>query len=105
MSRPLWDCGICGDGPCRRTEGCPRLPAAAAFGLSDLHRTEALEPGDPCEWRYPARSEWNLGRVVRNGGSGYWRITDDESGDEVQGLYIEWVRAVGTDPWGWVESR
>jgi hypothetical protein len=67
--------------------------------LDDLRHTEDLAPGDPCEFRYPAVATWRPGRVVHNGGSGYWRVTD-ESGDEVQGLYIEYVRAVGTDPWG-----
>jgi hypothetical protein len=67
--------------------------------IDALRATEALKAGDPCEWRYPARSEWNLGQVVSNGGSGYWEVRDELGG--VHGaLYIEHVRAPGTDPWG-----
>lgn len=64
-----------------------------------LERTEALLPGDKCEFRYPARSEWLPGTVVRNGGAGYWAVDPDE-GKRAHGLYIEHVRAPGTDPWG-----
>lgn len=70
------------------------------MSLDDLRATEALEPGDPCEFRYPARREWRPGHVEHNGGSYYWHVTDDETGATTQGLYIEHVRAVGTDPWG-----
>lgn len=66
--------------------------------LDDLRATEALQPGDPCEWRYPARREWQIGVVVTNGGAGYWRVRD-ELGGEHGGLYIEHIRAQGTDPW------
>lgn len=67
--------------------------------LTDLQRTEALVTGDSCEFRYPARAEWRPGHVVSNGGSWYWLVTDDETDVEVAGIYIEHVRAVGTDPW------
>lgn len=66
---------------------------------TDLHLTEQLKPGDPCEFRYPARMEWRKGVVVRNGGSYYWYVKDAETGEETRGLYIEHVRAPGTDPW------
>lgn len=66
---------------------------------TDLERTEQLAPGDPCEFRFPARKEWLPGVVVKNGGSGLWTVRDDADGREYDGLYIEHVRAVGTDPW------
>lgn len=66
---------------------------------SDLMKTQALQEGDACEWRYPARRTWKPGTVKFNGGGGYWVITDAD-GIERHGLYIEHVRAVGTDPWG-----
>jgi hypothetical protein len=69
------------------------------MNLDDMRATQELAPGDACEWRYPARSEWNPGRVVSNGGSGYWKVEDDLGGVH-GGLYIEHVRAPGTDPWG-----
>lgn len=65
---------------------------------SDLRKTEALKPGDACEFRYPARAEWLPATVVHNGGSWYWRV-ELEAGQEVDGLYIEHVRAPGTNPW------
>lgn len=67
--------------------------------LSDLRRTEQLAAGDECEFRFPARSEWRKGVVNLNGGSGYWRVHDLLTDQEVRGLYIEHVRAPGTDPW------
>ena len=67
--------------------------------LSDLERTERLRTGEPCEFRYPARSEWRMGTVVANGGSSYWQVRDDETGEIARALYIEHVRAPGTDPW------
>lgn len=72
--------------------------------LSDLERTEALRAGDPCEFRYPARRQWLAGTVIRNGGSGYWEVRDETDYEANRGritrsLYIEHVRAVGTDPW------
>jgi hypothetical protein len=67
--------------------------------LSDLEQTERLAAGDPCEFRYPARREWRRGVVVHNGGSGFWHVRDDETGETNRALYIEHVRAPGTDPW------
>lgn len=67
--------------------------------MTDLEKTEALKPGDPCEFRFPARTTWLKGTVVKNGGSGYWTIRCVSSAIE-HGLYIEYVRAPGTDPWG-----
>lgn len=69
------------------------------FDLSAIEATQNLAIDDPCEFRYPARSEWRPGRVVLNGGGYYWHVLDDETGKIVRGLYIEHVRAVGTDPW------
>lgn len=72
---------------------------------TDLQLTERLAPGDPCEWRFPARPTWHPGTVVRNGGAGYWEIRPRDDllaptpGGTVTGLYIEHVRAPGTDPW------
>lgn len=71
-----------------------------ASALSDMQRTEQLKVGEACEFRFPARREWRPGRVEVNGGSYFWQILDDETGKSVQGLYIEHVRAPGTDPWG-----
>jgi hypothetical protein len=67
--------------------------------LSDLQQTERLTPRDACEFRYPARDEWRRGFVVFNGGSGYWHVEDAVTGDIARGLYIEHVRAPGTNPW------
>lgn len=66
--------------------------------LTDLESTEALAPGDACEFRFPARIDWHRGKVVTNGGPSFWRI-EDEQGNVHAGLYIEHVRAPGTDPW------
>lgn len=65
----------------------------------DLRKTEQLKPGDPCEFRFPARTAWNPGTVKVNGGSGYWTIIDAE-GSTHAALYIEHVCAPGTNPWG-----
>jgi hypothetical protein len=72
--------------------------------LTDLQKLEALSPGDACEFRYPARREWQPGTVVKNGGSSFWEVRDEGDseglkGQVATGLYIEHVRAVGTDPW------
>lgn len=67
--------------------------------MDDLARTEALRPGDACEFRFPARREWRAGMLVHHGGYGYWRVLDTETGEHVGGLHIEHVRASGTDPW------
>jgi hypothetical protein len=56
----------------------------------------ALGEGSPCEWRYPARRDWNQGKVVRNGGGGYWEV-EDEDGHRIKGLYAEHVKAAGGD--------
>lgn len=61
---------------------------------------ERLQPGDECEFRYPARSEWQPGVVVRNGHCGYWEVRDEGDSEGRRGrvassLYIEHVRAVG----------
>lgn len=66
--------------------------------LTDLQRTEQLAEGDPCEFRHPASRRWQPGTVVLNGGSSYWHVRDAQ-GCSVTGLYIEHVRAPGTDPW------
>ncbi len=68
--------------------------------FADLEKTEALREGDACEFRYPARGTWRKGTVVENGGSSYWKIKDDETGEVDGFFYIEHVRAPGTDPWG-----
>lgn len=57
---------------------------------------EALNPGDECMYRYPARDVWRRATVVVNGGAGYWRVHNDEAG-EVGGLYIEHIRVPGSD--------
>lgn len=75
--------------------------------MSWLDDIENLKPGDPCEFRFLARSYWKPAKVVSNGGSGYWTVevteafTDEESGshhptgDRVSGLYIEHIRPPG----------
>jgi hypothetical protein len=65
-----------------------------------LRQIEALAPGDACEFHYPARSQWLIGTVVRNGGSGYWSIRDErdvegQRGKVQDGLCIEQVRLPG----------
>jgi hypothetical protein len=67
--------------------------------LADLKKTEELAAGDACEFRYPARRQWRGGVVVTNGGSGYWAVRDDKTGEVCEALHIEHVRAPGTDPW------
>lgn len=59
-----------------------------------IEEITALKPGDPCEWRFPARPDWRKGTVVRNGGSGYWHIRD-EGGEVHKALYAEYVKAAG----------
>lgn len=68
--------------------------------LTDLQRTEQLKHGDSCEFEYPAVKGWRQGTVIRNGGEGYWYVRDEETGEVNWSLYIENVRAPGTDPWG-----
>jgi len=72
--------------------------------MTELDQAIRLKPGQPCEFRYPARREWQPGTVVSNGGAGYWEVRDEgdsegRRGQVVHGLYIEHVRAPGTDPW------
>lgn len=57
---------------------------------------EAMEPGDPCEFRYPAREEALPGIVVTNGGGGYWTVqSTSEHNKLVNGLYAEHIKAPG----------
>src|SRR5207244_3937556 len=65
-----------------------------------LSKIEALKPGDACEFRYPARSEWLPGIVVQNGGAGWWSVRNEGAAEERHGqiessLYIEHVRLPG----------
>lgn len=78
------------------------------MGMSDvawLSKIEALRPGDPCDFHYPARTEWLPGTVVVNGGAGWWTVRDDSDvegrrGREQSGLYIEGIRCPGqTEAW------
>jgi hypothetical protein len=62
--------------------------------MSWVEEVEALTVGSPCEWRFPARTEWQRGTVVVAGGSSYWTVKD-ENGAEHGGLYIEHIKAVG----------
>lgn len=76
---------------------CPTRPTRA---LRWLDRIEALASGDACEFRYPARSQWLPGTVVRNGGAGYWSVRDDGDVEGCRGkitetIYIEHVRLPG----------
>ena len=73
-----------------------------------LSRIEALRPGDACEHYqqvgfdeqgYSVRA-WKLCTVVHNGGSGYWRLLDEEDGRTFDD-YIEHIRLPGqTEAWG-----
>lgn len=77
--------------------------------MSWLKQIEALKPGDACEFQWPARSTWQPGEVVVNGGSGYWhvKLTEDyhdtvnneliPAGTDVTGIYIEHVRLPGQE--------
>lgn len=83
-----------------------RKRSIQANGPGWLQRIESLKEGDPCEFRYPARSNWCLGIVVENGGAGYWKVqrttSDDDgaNGDIVGSIYIEHVRCRGqTEAW------
>ena len=84
--------------PPGRGDPAGREGGTAERPMTDLELTEALQPGDLCEFRplwqdYPARREWRAGSVLKNGGSGYWSVKDVETGKPVYGLYIEEVRA------------
>lgn len=76
-----------------------------------LTKIENLKPGDACEFRYPARSEWLPGTVVQNGGPGYWHVRDESDaegrrGEISKGLYIEHVRLPGqTEAWERLERQ
>lgn len=67
--------------------------------MTDLAKTETLPAGAACEFRYPAVNVWRPGVVVHNGGTGYWQVRNEATGELAHGLYIEHVRAPGTDPW------
>lgn len=67
--------------------------------LADIRATEELAAGDACEFRFPARRSWRQGVVVLAGGSGFWHVRDVETGKTHRSLYMEHVRAPGTDPW------
>lgn len=78
-----------------------------------LREIEAMAPGDPCEFRFPARQSWHRGEVVRNGSDGYWAVRATETftdvtgedkpmgliekGQIVRSLHIEHVRPVGCE--------
>lgn len=70
-----------------------------------LRKIEALKTGDPCEFHYPARSQWIPGIVVYNGGAHYWEVRDESDtenrrGAIATGLYIENIRCPGqTEAW------
>lgn len=70
-----------------------------------LARIERLRPGDACEFRYPARTQWLPGVVVRNGMAGYWAVRDESDAEGQRGkvcwaIYIEHVRLLGqTEAW------
>jgi len=79
--------------PCKHgtLRGCPECDWLA--------KIEALKPGDACEFHYPARTEWILGTVDKNGGAGYWSVRDAD-GTLADGLYIEMIRLPGQeDAW------
>jgi hypothetical protein len=89
------------------TAASSTLRKRRAEQFTALEATEWLRPGDACEWCYPARRGWHPGTVIYNGGAGYWTIRPDDpklagatTPGEIRGLYIEHVRAPGTDPWG-----
>lgn len=64
--------------------------------MSWLEDVQALRPGDPCEFHYPAREDALPGIVKVAAGSSYWTVwSTSESGKEVTGLYIEHIKAPG----------
>ncbi len=71
---------------------------ADATVLTDLQKTEQLKPGDACEFQTAISRVWHEGTVIENGGSYYWKIKNNKTG-EVTSPHIESVRAPGTDPW------
>lgn len=57
-----------------------------------IEDVQALEPGDLCEFHYPARPIWHYAKVVRNGGSYFWEL--DHDGESVS-VYAEHIRCPG----------
>lgn len=62
----------------------------------------ALEPGDECEFRYPARTEFMPAVVVKNGGAFTWEVRLEDG--SIEKCFAEQVKAKGgsyyTDPEG-----
>lgn len=55
-----------------------------------------MRPGDPCEFRYPAREEALPGIVVVAGGGLTWTVrSTSEAGKLVRGLYAEHIKVPG----------
>lgn len=65
-----------------------------------LYQIEDLRPGDACEFRYPARTEWRRATVRVNGMHSWWTVFDEIENKIVEGLYIEMIRLPGqTEAW------
>lgn len=60
-----------------------------------IESIKAMRTGDPCEWRYPARTEWLPGVVVVNGGPYFWTVAHPDGEVASRSLYAEHVRAPG----------
>ena len=60
-----------------------------------LRKIEALQPGDACEFRYPAQKAWLPGTVVKNGVAGYWHVQEVRDPNNILSLYIEHIRLPG----------
>jgi hypothetical protein len=59
--------------------GARNVPHPAPLGGDHwLRKIEALKPGDPCEFKYPARKYWTRAIVVENGMSGGWSVETAE---------------------------
>lgn len=60
---------------------------------------EKLQPGDSCEFRFPARQDWHKAVVIKNGMESYWTVqsvetsADTTEGQIVSSLWIEHIRA------------
>lgn len=99
--------GTAGGHRCTQLECCGPCEACNGTGVAEhwLEKIEALKPGDPCEFHYPARSQWIPGVVVENGGSGFWSVRDESDTESRRGqvttsLYIEMIRLPGqTEAW------
>ncbi len=53
-----------------------------------------MRPGDPCEFRYPAREDSMPGIVKVAGGGLTWTVWSTSEGNkEVTGLYAEHIKA------------